>query len=223
MKTIISVLCVMLALGALGQNKDFGIWTSGTFQYKYSKQLDFAITPELRWDRNVTRWRTRLLDFKAKYEFYNDWAAIGVIRVGGTQRNSGWQGRTRFQLGVNYKKKVNEFWFSGTSRVQRGRTEETATREADLNNNWRNKIEATYKGLKRVDLSLSLELFHSLMKIDRMKLTDYRWVLEGEYKISKSNFVGLGYLIQNEFQAGLDNRDRVLLFSYKHVMRKNDK
>lgn len=125
-------------------------------------------------------------------------------------------------MGVNYQRKWNDFIFSVTSRVQRGKTEETLIREADLNNNWRNKIEAKYKGLKKIDIALYFELFHSLLRVNRFELTDYRWVLEGEYKINKSNYISLGYLIQNEFRTGPDGRDRVLVFAYKHVLRKKD-
>lgn len=92
MKPILIVVLLFSTLLGYSQEKDFGIWTSGTFQYKYSKKLDFAVTPELRWDRNVTRWRTRLIDFKTKYEFSEGWSAIGVVRIGGHNAIGGGKG-----------------------------------------------------------------------------------------------------------------------------------
>ena len=52
---------------------------------------------------------------------------------------------------------------------------------------------------------------------------DWRWVLEGEYKLGGGHYVSIGYLVQNEFRTGPDNRDRVLLFGYKYVLKKKDK
>jgi hypothetical protein len=223
MRHFITALFCFSIFSAASQNKDFGIWTSGNFTYKHSKELDFSVSPEFRWDQNATRFRTRLIDFRGRYDITDDLTGILVYRFAGTQRNSGWQPRRRLQLGISYKKKYGDFNFSITSRVQRGRSLETDTRDADLNNNWRNKLEATYKGLKKVDLSMSYEFFHSLMKIDRLKWTDWRWVLEGEYKLGGGHFVSIGYLVQNEFRTGPDNRDRALLFGYKYVLKKKDK
>ncbi|MFY7707346.1 MAG: DUF2490 domain-containing protein [Flavobacteriales bacterium] len=223
MRHFITALLCFSILSVFSQNKDFGIWTSGNFTYKPSKKLDFSVLPEFRWDQNVTRFRTRLIDFRGRYDITDEWTGILVYRFAGTQRNSGWQPRRRFQLGISYKFKYDEFTFSITSRVQRGRRLETATRDADLNNSWRNKLEATYKGLKKLGLSISYEFFHSLMEVNRLDWTDWRWVLEGEYKLGGGHYVSMGYLVQNEFRTGPDNRDRILLFGYKYVLKKKNK
>ncbi|MFN6378078.1 MAG: DUF2490 domain-containing protein [Flavobacteriales bacterium] len=223
MRHFITALFCFSILSVFSQTKDFGIWTSGNFTYKHSKKLDFSVMPEFRWDQNVTRLRTRLIDFRGRYDITDNLTGILVYRFGGTQRNSGWQPRRRFQIGVSYRLKYEDFDFSITSRIQRGKSLETVNREADLNNNWRNKLEATYKGLKKLDISMSYEFFHSLMKVNRLEWTDWRWVLEGEYKIGGGHFVSLGYLVQNEFRTGVDNRDRVILMGYKYVLKKKDK
>jgi hypothetical protein len=59
-----------------------------------------------------------------------------------------------------------------------------------------------------------------MMQANRFEWTDWRWILDAEYKLTKQQSIGLGYLIQNEFQFGVDNRDRVLLLNYKYVLKK---
>jgi hypothetical protein len=202
------------------QQKDFGAWSSAAFVFKPNKKIDLGVAPEFRWDQNLGRLRTRLIDFKGKYDITKELTGILVYRFAAIQRNSGWQPRRRLQIGLSYTYDYNEFDFSIATKVQRGKSLETATRDADLNNNWRNKFSVTYKGLKKIDIAMSYEFFHSIMETNRFEWTDWRWILDAEYKLTKEQSIGLGYLIQNEFQFGVDNRDRVLLLHYKYVLKK---
>jgi hypothetical protein len=94
----------------------------------------------------------------------------------------------------------------------------TRSRDADFNSNFRNKLSIAYSGIRKFTPGISYELFHGLSDGDFLEWQDWRFVIDGEYKINKRNFIGIGYLIQQELRPGIDQRDRVVLLSYKYVL-----
>jgi Protein of unknown function (DUF2490) len=210
--TIISVNSVR------AQEVDNGLWLNPSFEYKGLKKVDFELSPELRWDEDVTRLRSRQIDFKGRYNMKKDFFAGLSVRVGSIQRNSGWQPRQRIQLNGGKKWKPGDFRIGYTSKIQFSFASKTRARDADFNSNFRNKLSVSYNGIKKFTLGFSFELFHGLSDGEFLELQDWRFVSEGEYKINKRNFVGLGYLIQHKIQPGIDQRDRVVLLSYKFVL-----
>jgi hypothetical protein len=223
MKKLILSIFFIASLKAFSQEKDFGVWSSAELGYEVIDDLDVSVSPELRWDQNVTRLRNRQIDFKAKYKLPSDIFFVAAYRVGGIQRNSGWQERKRIQMGGGVKYKMNDFVGTFTTRFQRAVSERTRTRDADLNTNWRNKFAITYKGIKKFDVGVSYEFFHGTQEGEFLDWQDWRFVIEGEYKINKRNYISAGFLVQNEFQIGVDQRDRVLFFGYRHEIKRPSK
>ena len=66
LNVVITLIFIFLvSLNADAQNKDFGVWTGGPLKFKASKKIDLSLSPELRWDQNVSRLRNRILNFLA--------------------------------------------------------------------------------------------------------------------------------------------------------------
>jgi hypothetical protein len=200
------------------QEVDNGLWLSPSVEYRGIKKLELTVAPELRWDEDISRLRTRQVDLKARYDFKKGYFAGLSLRIGAIQRNSGWQPRQRIQLNGGKRWKPGDFRIGYTTKVQFTFSGQTRTRDADLNSNFRNKLAVSYAGIKKFTPGISYELFHGLSGRDFLELQDWRFVIEGEFKINKRNYVGLGYLLQQEIQRGIDQRDRVILISYKHII-----
>jgi hypothetical protein len=200
------------------QEVDRGLWLSPSLEYRGLKKVDLEIAPELRWDQDVTRLRTRQIDLKGRYNFKKGYFAGLSFRIGAIQRNSGWQPRQRIQFNGGKRWKPGDFRIGYTTKVQFTFSGQTRTRDADLNSNFRNKLAVSYAGIKKFTPGISYELFHGLSDGDFLELQDWRFVIEGEYKINKRNSVGLGYLLQQEIVTGIDQRDKVIVISYQHII-----
>lgn len=199
------------------QETDFGLWLNPAIEYKGLKKVDLELSPELRWDQDISRLRSRQVDLKGKYNFKKGYFLGVSFRLGAIQRNSGWQSRQRIQLNGGKKWKPGDFRIGYTTKVQFTFSGKTRTRDADLNSNFRNKLSIGYSGIKKFTPEVSYELFHGLSNGEFLELSDWRFILEGDYKINKQHFIGLGYLVQQEIQRGIDQRDNVLLIKYKFV------
>lgn len=203
---------------ANAQEIDRGLWLNPSLVYKGLKKVDLELSPELRWDQDVTRLRTRQVDLKARYDLKKGYFAGLSLRLGAIQRNSGWQPRQRIQLNGGKKWKPGDFRIGYTTKIQFTFSGQTRTRDADLNSNFRNKLSLNYAGIKKFTPGISYELFHGLSDGAFLELQDWRFILEGEYKINKRNSIGLGYLLQQEIRTGIDQRDKVILLSYQHII-----
>lgn len=202
----------------VAQEIDRGLWLNPSVVYKGLKKVDLELSPELRWDQDVTRLRTRQVDLKARYDLKKGYFAGLSLRLGAIQRNSGWQPRQRIQLNGGKKWKPGDFRIGYTTKIQFTFSGQTRTRDADLNSNFRNKLSLNYAGIKKFTPGISYELFHGLSDGAFLELQDWRFILEGEYKINKRNSIGIGYLLQQEIRTGIDQRDKVILLSYQHII-----
>lgn len=214
---VITLIFILLVnLNADAQNKDFGVWTGGTFKFKASKKIDLSLSPELRWDQNVSRLRNRILDFGVDYDLPDGFEVGATYRISGVQRNSGWQQRQRLQLGGAKTWKLEDFRIAYKSKVQFSFDKATIKREADQNSNFRNKLEVEYKGLKKIDLGSSIELFHGLRSDEFLEYQAWRWVLSAQYKVSKDVDLKLSYLVDNELNIGVDDRARIIALGFSY-------
>lgn len=211
-------LVLFACIYSFGQNKDFGIWTGGTLKFKSSKKIDLSLSPELRWDQNVSRIRNRILDLGVNYDLPDGFEVGATYRISGVQRNSGWQQRQRLQLGGDKTWKLDDFRIAYKSKVQFSFDKANIKREADQNSNFRNKIEAEYKGLKRIDLGSSIELFHGLRSGEFLEYQAWRWVMFAQYKVSKDFDLKLSYVVDNELNIGVDDRARIIAFGFSYKL-----
>jgi len=215
---VITIFSIGIFTITSAQEIDRGLWLNPSVVYKGLKKVDLELSPELRWDQDGTRLRTRQVDLKARYDLKKGCFAGLSLRLGAIQRNSGWQNRQRIQLNGGKKWKPGDFRIGYTTKIQFTFSGQTRTRDADLNSNFRNKLSLNYAGIKKFTPGISYELFHGLSDGAFLELQDWRFILEGEYKINKRNSIGLGYLLQQEIRTGIDQRDKVILLSYQHII-----
>jgi hypothetical protein len=201
------------------QEQDFGSWLNASVEYEAWKNVDLSLTPELRFDENLSRLRNVQADFGAQYKINKRYSTGAVLRIGQVQRNSGWQGRQRIQLFVGGKWKiVKDLDFSYKTRVQFAFDQQTRTRDADMNSNIRNKFGISYDGIKKTKLSASYEFFHGIQRGEFLEWQDWRLAFDVERKLNKRNFVSLGWIVQTEFTTPRVRRDNILVLSYKFVV-----
>jgi len=211
------ILLLIFINNTFAQEIDNGFRFNPSLEYKGLKKVDLEISPELSWDEDVTRLRSRQVDLKGRYNLKKNYFVGLSISFGSVQRNSGLQPRQRIQLNAGKKWKPGDFRIAYTTKIQFSFSSQTRSRNADFNSNWRNKLRLAHSGIKKFTPGISFELFHGLRDGEFLDLQDWRFVIDGEYKIDKRNFIDLGYLIQQEIQPGIDQRDRVILLSYKYV------
>ncbi|MFN5355425.1 MAG: DUF2490 domain-containing protein [Bacteroidota bacterium] len=209
---------IMIEITASAQEIDRGLWLNPSVVYKGLKKVDLELSPELRWDQDLTRLRTRQVDLKARYDLKRGYFAGMSLRLGAIQRNSGWQPRQRIQFNGGKKWKPGDFRIGYTTKIQFTLSGQTRTRDADLNSSFRNKLSLNYVRIKKFTPCVSYELFHGLSEEAFLQFQDWRFILEGEYKINKRNSIGLGYLLQQQIRTGIDQRDKVILINYQHTI-----
>ena len=214
MKALFMGLALLLSVTVGGQVRDFGMWMSASGNAEIVDDLSLSVTPELRWDQQVTRLRNRFVDLKLKYKLKGDFFVVGAFRFGGVQRNSGWQPRRRIQFGAGYKWKMNDFTLTYISRFQFSFDVATVNRDADQNSNWRNKIDVNYRGVKKTPIGYSLEFFHGLNSADLLEFQDWRMIWSVGRKLTKQHTVELGYLLQKDRTTFPDEIDNIILLSY---------
>jgi hypothetical protein len=216
---LIALLFVLMSQQTRAQEQDFGTWMNASVEYEAWKDLELSLGPELRWDENVTRLRNVQSDFGVQYKLKNDYSTGVVVRIGQVQRDSGWQGRRRIQFFVGKKWKiVKDLDVSFKTRVQFSSSQQTSTRDGDLNSNWRNKISVSYDGIKKTKFTAGYEFFHGIQRAEFLEWQDWRLSLDVERKINKRNFVSLGWIVQTEFTIPRVRRDNILVLSYKFVV-----
>ena len=195
------------------------MWTDATVVAAINKKLDFAFSPEIRLNENISRISRIFADLGLQYKLNKYFQASLTYRSGFAHLVEVYQSRHRFQFGVGYKMKLHDFSFALTTRWQLATRANTPENDPDLITTVRNKIAVKYSGMKKMDFSTSFELFNKSNLYNSFALQNWRWIVSAERKLNKRNFLSIGYLIQKSILDSPQEIDFVILVSYQHDLK----
>lgn len=213
----ISLAFVLLFIPAClcAQTKDAGLWMDVGFSQEVGERFELTVSPEIRFDENLTRWSRLFTDAALEFK-YNKHIALSAAYRGGVANDGVYiDGRHRMQYGIGLREKWNDWSLQFQSRVQFALNAAWSDADVDFNTTWRNRLTVKYGGLKKTDLASSYEIFNAVAAYQNLALTNWRWTAQIARKINKKQSISLGYLIQRDLTESPQHVDYVFLLSYK--------
>ena len=205
----------MMAIGLRAQTKDAGLWMDVGFSQDVGERFELTISPEIRFDENLTRWSRLFADAAIEYKHNKRIALSAAYRAGVANDGVYIDGRHRVQYGLGLKEKWNDWSVQFQSRIQFALNAAWSDADVDFNSTWRNRLTVKYGGLKKTDLATSYELFNAVSAYQNLAFTNWRWTGQIARKINKKQSMVLGYLIQRDLTESPQHLDYVFLLSYK--------
>jgi len=210
------LLFVLLSCSKLwSQTNDAGLWLDVDLSHELNKRFELTLSPEVRFDENITRWSRLFVDIGAEYKASKKISLQAAYRGGVGNDGVHVDGRQRMQYGIAVKEKWNDWTIQFLSRAQFSMSGGLGDTDADFTTIWRNRASLKYGGLKKTDLSSSFEMFNSISAYQDLALTNWRWTAQVSRKITKKQTVVAGYLIQRDLTESPQEMDYVILVSYK--------
>ncbi len=185
------------------------------FSREMGERFEFALSPEVRLDENLSRWSRLFADASLEYKYNKHISLSAAYRGGAGNDGVHVDGRHRMQYGLGLKQKWNDWTVQYQSRVQFALNAAWSDADVDFNTTWRNRVTVKYGGLKKMDLATAYEIFNSVSAYQELAWTNWRWTANVSRKISKKQSASLGYLIQRDLTESPQHIDFVFLFSYK--------
>lgn len=215
MRISLAFLLLLISACLCAQTKDAGLWMDVGFSRDVGERFELTISPEIRFDENLTRWSRLFADAALEYK-YNKRISLSAAYRGGVANDGVYiDGRHRMQYGVGLKEKWNDWSLQFQSRVQFALNAAWSDADVDFNTTWRNRLTVKYGGLKKTDLATSYEIFNSVSAYQNLAFTNWRWTAQLARKINKKQSIALGYLIQRDLTESPQHLDYVFLLSYK--------
>lgn len=211
---ILLVLACFGFLGVSAQERDAGLWAGVSLNSEVKKDLEFSFSPEFRLNENLGRVASYFTDFSGQYKLNKIVSVSAGYRIGG--RNSGdyYNLRQRVQLGINFKKKIEDFTFSWSPRWQGAIAGSVSESDGDFITTLRNRFKVNYGGFKKWEISSSFEIFNITSAYSPPDLQNWRWVISLERDLKKGQAVSVGYLIQRDLTESPIEMDYIFLVNY---------
>jgi hypothetical protein len=183
------------------------------------KRLELSLGTEARLNENITQLSSAFTDLGAQYKINKQIYATATYRLGTKSSGDFYELRQRFQLGLQFKKKWNDFTLAYQPRWQASVTNNQGESDADFVTIIRNRFKIQYGGIKKTNISTSYEFFNLASQYTPFLWRGWRWVTEVERDITKNSSASLGYLIQKNLLSSPQEMDFVFLLSFQQKLK----
>jgi hypothetical protein len=218
-KSILLFVYLLLAGGGMlyaQTSQDAGLWASYAFEAKYKKKWTFGISPEVRFNNNMTHLNRAMIDIGAEYKPIKTFFAGASYRTS-LRSQDDWQDvRERFQFGIGLRQEWNAFTFTYQPRYQVALQQVGNDGDADFETTFRNKLTVKYDINKKTDVSTAFEVFNNAEQGQEFTLENWRWKVDFSYAINKRNEVSIGYMIQKSIYDSPQEMDYVVIIGYSN-------
>lgn len=194
--------------------KDAALWLSYGLDFKYKKKWKFSVSPELRFNNNMTHFNRAMVDLGAEYKPLKYFSAEISYRTSARSQDEWTDFRERIQFGVGIKQEWRAFTFSYQPRYQASLQQVSSDGDADFETTFRNKLSVKYDINKKLSSSTSFELFNNSEQGMEFRLENWRWKAGIGYSINKRNSIDIGYMIQKAIYQSPQEMDYVVMISY---------
>jgi hypothetical protein len=198
------------------QVNDAGLWTNITIEKKIIKGLDVILTEEVRMNENITEAGSFFTDIGADYKVFKGFKVGLFYRyINKRQLDNSYVRNHRFYADAAYKQKIKRFeagyrirfqtQYKGFNTSETGRVPEWYFRQ---------KVHLGYNTKSRFDPYLDGELWYRLGP-ERSRFDNLRISAGVVIKITKTQSIDIGYIINKEFNAADPCTDYVIFLGYK--------
>lgn len=213
-RNILKFLGILFTSPLYSQFYDAGLWSEISLQSEISKRTEVAITPEIRWDENISRVARAFCDFGVQHKVSSLMSLSCIYRSGVAHDYEDTEFRQRIQLGAAFKWKGKKITLAYLPRWQvsmRGRGEY----DADLSTLMRNRFQVKWNLPKKFELSGYAEFFHSTGSYDFADWQSWRANCMLSKDLKGPHSLALGYLIQHQLSSQIPRTDFVIVTSYR--------
>lgn len=202
------------------QEKDLGLWSGATFEYEVNDRLDLKLSPEIRFEENISRLGNAFGELSGSYKLTERISASATYRFGQRNKLDYFQLRQRLQFELGYKYKLENWTLGYAVRYQKTLQGNFSDSDPDFETVLRNKFSIKYTKIKKTDISAGWEFFHDGETEGGLAWQNWRATIEVERKLNKRNYFSLGYLIQKDLVSSVPSLDYVILVGYTHIIKK---
>lgn len=203
-----------------GQEKDAGLWTSVSFEFKVVKKLTSTISQEVRFNENVSEAGTIFTDAGLAYKLNKHFqVSVSYRFISKRTVEDYYSLRHRIYVDIKYEKKIKPFQIQLRSRLQDqyadiGRASDGGIPEYYL----RNKLSLNWDLNKPYTPYISIELFSPLNYPRYSAFDNIRTTAGVEYEFSKHHKIDIFYMIQKDVEVSKPKADFVLGLGYYYKL-----
>jgi len=226
----LSVAIVCLPVQSYSQNQpDMGLWTTFSLEKEFTKKLAAGFDQEFRLRENLTRLNLFYTNPYVTYRITKRIkAGLGyrvIEKYMYKQQNFSFRHRLMFDL--SYKYKIKEFTLSYRARLQ-GEVKDYNTEELGKVPEyfWRNKLDVKYD-FGKISPHIGCEVRYQI-EDPRNPSSNYgfhraRTYAGLDYKINKTNSVGIMYLLQQEYDIDDPGTGYIVGLEYSVLLERKKK
>jgi len=199
---------------------DAGLWSSFLLEKDLPNKYTTGIEVNSRFNENISELSTLFLEPFISKEWSKPFSTTlsyrAIARRGGENE---FDGRDRFNLDFKYKQKVKEVGIQYRLRVQRAVGILDLEGAIDDDFGFRHRLKFDYDVSKKWEVGLSGETFYALQRGTELLHTDVRLKLSADYKIKKRQYLGIGYMVQQEFNRANPLREFIMTVGYTLMIK----
>lgn len=223
MKRTVNALAVLIFLlaanaAAKAQVSDAGLWASLTVEKKLTQRLSVGITGELRFNENISELSTIFTDLGLGYNFFKDellGVSVNYRYIRRKNVEDFYMGRHRWYTDVVLKKKFGKLVPSWRIRFQsQFRDPETSDAAWNAEYYLRNRLQLKLDMEKKYRPYIGAELYTQADGFEFMS-DNIRLTAGVDYSFNERSILGLGYLIDREFNVNDPARNYNIVIEYK--------
>lgn len=213
LKSLLFITLMCLATNIAAQVSDGGLWLGVEAEYKVNKKIDLSAELQNRLRDNMRRYKTSLIDLGVKYDFSDYLSGYFTYRIGHRLDDEGlFTWRERFNTDLKLKVPVNDVRIDFRVRYQAG-SRNPEERIADYRRAMRYRIKVRTKIAKKTKGAIVGEIYQGRRSGDLM-VTDWRLRAEVRRKLSKGEYITIGYMLQREANRANPLLEHIIRVSY---------
>lgn len=183
---------------------DNELWTEIEIISSISKRFDFKFRQQVRFNNNVTKYKSALTDIGFRYKFSKH------FRFSSAYRHKRFPDKTQHGFLLNFYSKISYKKFDLTHRL-RYQKKYGSKRDQDYA---RNRLTLKYEINKKIESFITSEIFYRTFYDKGDRFDKIRFYLGGEYKIDKKRAIKLYYMLQREFNVNNPVQSNIIGVSY---------
>ena len=187
---------LVTGIKSYSQTEDFGLWTGIEVEKKISKRFDWSIELANRMQDNLNQRDKTYIGTEISYS-KKIFSTSFLYRLSNEKKKKYEPTSHRFTWEIEVAPKIDRFKLSYRGRLQTQYTGINSSEDGHIPESFfRNRLKLDYniKGLP-FKPSVSYELFYRINQYTTRQIEKNRYIVGLDYKINKSNSVGLSFLI----------------------------
>ncbi len=225
MKTVSTLIILFTSNIALGQVKDFGLWSGVGIEAKILPKTTFSIDQNFRFKENITATKSFFTDFGIAYKFHKRFKTNFIYRIG---QKPNFINPTaieqRINLDLTYNYKINNLKIYYRIRIQNKYQNYNRSETGAIpNGHIRNRLKLTYNLDKVIKPFAAIELFTQFNNYKGNLSDEIRYYAGAYFSINKTQDIKAYILHDREFNVNKPLYANIIGISYVYSIKLQDK